>query len=109
MSQINSITRVKFSVGELIHHRLFDYRGVIVDVDDSFQGSEEWYQSVARSRPPKDKPWYHVLVDGAEHTTYVAERNLQADALHEPTDHPLLQQFFSEFKDGKYQRNEPVN
>ena len=109
MSNFNTITTVKFSVGELIHHRLFDYRGVIVDVDETFQGSEDWYQSVARSRPPKDKPWYHVLVDGADHTTYVAERNLQTDESHEPITHPMLHDFFSAFKDGKYQRNERFN
>ena len=40
----------KFQVGQLIHHRLFDYRGVIYDVDPDFQGSEEWYRTVARSR-----------------------------------------------------------
>jgi heat shock protein HspQ len=73
MGTVTSITRVKFSVGELIHHRLFDYRGVIVDVDQSFQGTDEWYQSVAKSRPPRDEPWYHVLVHDSEHSTYVAE------------------------------------
>ena len=61
--------KAKFAIGELIHHRLFDYRGVVFDVDPDFQGTEEWYTRVARSRPPKDQPWYHVLVDGAEHTT----------------------------------------
>ena len=71
----------KYSVGQLIHHLLFDYRGVIVDVDPEFEGSEEWYQQMARSRPPKDKPWYHVLVSNAEHMTYVAERNLESTSL----------------------------
>ena len=37
-------------------------------VDGEFAGSDEWYEEVARSRPPKDQPWYHVLVDGATHT-----------------------------------------
>ena len=40
--------------------------GVVVDVDATFQGSEAWYEQVARSRPPKDQPWYRVLVDGGE-------------------------------------------
>ena len=34
-----------------------------------------WYEQVAQSRPSKNKPWYHVLVHTAEHTTYVAEQN----------------------------------
>jgi heat shock protein HspQ len=56
--------QAKFSIGQLVHHRLFDYRGVIVDVDAVFLGSEEWYEQVAKSKPPKDQPWYHVLVHG---------------------------------------------
>jgi len=91
----------------LIHHLLFDYRGVIVDVDPTFQGSDAWYENVAKSCPPKDQPWYHVLVDGAEHMTYVAERNLEPDQLGTPINHPLLETFFSEFKNRTYFR--PLN
>ncbi len=102
-------TKAKFAIGELIHHRVFDYRGVIFDVDADFQGTEEWYTRVARSRPPKDQPWYHVLVDGAEHTTYVAERNLEADQSGEPIAHPHLPHLFAEFKDGAYKRSGKAN
>ena len=94
----------KFAIGQLIHHVLFDYRGVIVDVDATFQGTEAWYEQVAQSRPPKDKPWYHVLVHEAQHMTYVAEQNLEPDELHDPIDHPLLDAFFTDFKDGHYVR-----
>ena len=109
MGSVSHITRTRFAVGELIHHRLFDYRGVIVDVDRDFQGTEEWYQNVARSRPPKDKPWYHVLVHGSDHSTYVAERNLEADASLEPIQHPELARFFSHFDNGRYRRSGAVN
>ena len=99
----------KFAIGELIHHRLFDYRGVIVDVDPSFQSTEEWYRTVAKSRPPKDKPWYHVLVDRAYHTTYVAEQNLESDSSSAPIQHPLLDEFFVSFEDGRYRRHDRSN
>ena len=56
----------KFFVGQIVHHKNFDYRGVVFDVDATFQGTEEWYALVARSRPPKHMPCYHVLVDGSE-------------------------------------------
>lgn len=92
----------KFSIGQLVHHLLFDYRGVIVDVDATFQGTEEWYEQMAKSRPPKDEPWYHVLVDQAEHTTYVAERNLEPDGRRDPIEHPLRDHFFSDFENGQY-------
>jgi heat shock protein HspQ len=104
MAEVINITRTKFSIGEMVQHRLFDYRGVIVDVDRNFQASEEWYQAVAKSRPPKDQPWYHVLVHGSDHMTYVAERNLEADDSLEPIQHPLLEQYFSAFEGGRYIR-----
>ena len=94
--------RARFQVGQLIHHRRFDYRGVIVDVDPVFLGTEEWYQAMALSRPPKDRPWYHVLVHDAGHRTYVAERNLEPDLSGDPIQHPDLEGFFDRFEDGRY-------
>ncbi|GBF29685.1 heat shock protein HspQ [bacterium MnTg03] len=109
MGTVTNISRVKFSVGELIHHRLFGYRGVIIDVDQNFQASEEWYEAVAKSRPPKNRPWYHVLVHQSEQSTYVAEQNLEPDDSVDPIDHPMLENFFSKFDNGRYIRNQPAN
>ena len=109
MGTVTGITSVKFSVGQLVHHRLFDYRGVIVDVDRDFQATEEWYEAVAKSRPPKNRPWYHVLVHGSDHSTYVSEQNLEPDNVVEPIKHPMLELFFSGFDNGRYVSNEPVN
>jgi len=95
-------TVAQFRPGQLIQHKLFEYRGVVVDVDPGFQGSEEWYEAMAQSRPPKDAPWYHVLVHEAEHTTYVAERNLEADHSMKPIRHPLLGKLFDRFERGHY-------
>ena len=99
----------KFSVGELIHHKLFDYRGVIVDVDPEFQGTEEWYDQGARSEPPKDKPWYHILVHNATCNTYVAERNLEPDGSVDPVNHPYVDLIFDAFEDGIYVKKSRVN
>lgn len=93
---------VKFSVGQIVHHKLFDYRGVVVDVDPTFQSTEDWYQQMAKSHPPKDRPWYHVLVHDAGLNTYVAERNLEEDESDAPINHPAVSQFFSDFRDGTY-------
>ena len=98
MGEVVEFRNSRFAIGELVHHRLFDYRGVIVDIDPT----DEWYESVARSRPPRDKPWYHVLVHGSSHMTYVAERNLERDVSAEEISHPLINQFFSDFKGGRY-------
>ncbi len=94
----------RFRVGQLIHHKRFDCRGVVVDVDATFQGTEAWYEMVARSRPPKDRPWYHVLVHDAEHQTYVAERHLEPDLSGKPIDHPDLNLLFGSLSHGLYQR-----
>ena len=102
-------TKAQFSVGQVVHHRLFDYRGVIVDVDPVFAGSEEWYEQVARSRPPKDAPWYHVLVHDADHQTYVAERNLEVEDPPEPVVHPELESYFEGFSDGVYAPRHAIN
>ena len=92
----------KFSVGQVIHHLKYDYRGVIVQVDPTFSQSDEWYEKVARSKPPKDQPWYRVLVDDADHETYVAERHLELDTSGLPVTHPALRLFFEDFRDDRY-------
>ena len=97
-------TKPKFFVGQIVHHKRFNYRGVVVDVDASFQGSEAWYEQVARSRPPKDQPWYHVVVDGGEYETYVAERHLEIAPDKAPVSHPALAKLFNGFCDGISQR-----
>ena len=109
MGTVTNISRSNFSIGDLVHHQLFNYRGVVVDVDATFQSTEEWYEAVARSRPPKDKPWYHVLVDGAAHSTYVAEQNLESDSSAEPISHPMVGQIFARFEGGRYFRGGRAN
>lgn len=95
-------TTAKFAVGQLIQHKLFEYRGVIIDVDPEFRGTEEWYENVARSRPPKDAPWYHVLVDDGELQTYVAERNMEPDDSGGPINHPGVDFYFEGLGEGGY-------
>lgn len=92
----------KFGIGQIVQHAFFGYRGVVYDVDPVFSGTEEWYEQMARTRPPRDKPWYHVLVDNAVHTTYVAERNLAPDDSDDDVRHPMLEEFFDGKRDGRY-------
>ncbi len=101
--------KARFEPGEVVDHLLFGYRGVIYDVDSTCQQSDEWYATVARSRPPKDRPWYHVLPDGAAHTTYVAERNLKTAAAPAPVRHPLVDAIFENFDGTKYHLQRRVN
>ena len=99
----------KFDVGQLVRHKLFSYRGVIIDVDPCFSSSEEWYEQVALSRPPRNSPWYRVLVHNAVHETYVAERNLGADNSDDPVNHPMVDIYFDSFSGGKYSSQRQFN
>ena len=65
--------------------------------------SEQWYDQVAKSRPPKDKPWYHILVNNGIHSTYVSEQNLEAIANFQKINHPDIDKYFDGIVDNQYQ------
>ena len=92
-----SINKAKFSIGEVVKHRHFDFRGVIYDVDFEFNNSEEWSQSIPKDvRPRKNQPFYHLLAESNEVTyeAYVSEQNLLIDDSNEPVKHPLIEEIF---------------
>ena len=97
----------KFQTGDIIAHRRYGYRGLIVHTDLSFQGNESWYFS-NQTQPSKEQPWYFVLVDGNQQVTYVAEENLKYDNSANPIVHPMLNLFFSGYDPelNKYTRND---
>jgi heat shock protein HspQ len=94
----------RFAIGEVVRHRLFDFRGVIFDVDPVFANSEEWYESIPEPlRPPKEQPYYHLLAENAEssYVAYVSQQNLVPDESEEPVDHPAIATMFDR-EDGRY-------
>lgn len=93
-----------FHVGQIVCHLKGGYRGIVFDVDPVFSETDEWYEATAKSRPPRNKPWYRVLVDGQDHTTYVAERHLAADDRLAPIRHPLIDALFSTDDKGRFIR-----
>jgi len=94
----------RFDPGELVCHRRYGYRGVVVASDLSCAAPEDWYRT-NQTQPRRDQPWYHVLVDRALHTTYAAEENLMPDDSGEEITHQLLARFFDSFQNGHYVRN----
>ena len=97
--------KAKFSIGDIVKHKHFDFRGVIYDVDFEFNNSEEWYQSIPKNvRPKKDQPFYHLLAENDEITyeAYVSEQNLLADDSEEPIKHPLINEIFSGRRGSSY-------
>jgi len=104
MIALNRPRRPIFEPGQLVRHRRYGYRGVVVDRNEFCEADDKWY-SKNQTQPDRDQPWYHVLVDGSSTCTYAASENLVADSSMLPIEHPLLSHFFSEFKNGIYIRN----
>jgi heat shock protein HspQ len=95
----------RFTIGEVVRHRLLDFRGVIFDVDPEFANSEEWYQAIPEAmRPSKDQPFYHLLAENAEssYVAYVSQQNLVPDDSDEPVDHPAIGTLFQGYDEGRY-------
>ena len=102
---MTSMKAAKFTIGQVVRHRIFPFRGIIFDVDPEFNNSEEWYQSIpAEARPRKDQPFYHLLAENAEteYIAYVSEQNLLEDESGDPVRHPQLSEMFDLTDDGHY-------
>ena len=100
------IPKARFAIGEVVRHRLLDFRGVIFDVDPEFANSEEWYQAIPEGiRPSKDQPFYHLLAENSEqsYVAYVSQQNLVPDDSDEPIDHPAIETLFKGFDAGRDQ------
>jgi heat shock protein HspQ len=95
----------KYTIGQVVKHKLFPFRGVIFDVDPVFNNSEEWYESIpAEIRPPKEQPFYHLLAENSEsyYVAYVSEQNLETDQTGEPVGHPQIESLFGELHGDRY-------
>ena len=99
-------TIAKFRIGQVVCHRKYGFRGIIFDVDPEFANTEEWYESIPReSRPRRDQPFYHLLAENQDKTTYIAyvsEQNLLLDDSEDPILHPGISEHFDGVEDGCY-------
>ena len=99
------ISEARFTVGDVVRHRLFAFRGVIFDIDPVFANSEEWYAAIPEDvRPSRDQPFYHLLAENSEssYIAYVSQQNLERDESEEPIDHPAIPGLFEPFDHGRY-------
>ena len=95
----------RFAIGQVVHHRIHPFRGVVFGVDATFNHTDEWWESIPEKvRPHKDQPYYHVLAENDETTyvAYVSEQNLVPDDTGEPCRHPQIEEFFSAHVNGRY-------
>jgi len=104
----------KFLIGTPVRHRVFDFRGVIFDVDPTFGNTDEWYESIpADVRPRKNQPFYHLLAetsDKAPYIAYVSEQNLIPDIDSEnPIQHPEMEDYFTGIEDGLFIPRQKTN
>ena len=105
MARNIDIPSARFGIGDVVRHRLFDFRGVVFDVDPVFANSEDWYQAIPQElRPSKDQPFYHLLAENSDTTyvAYVSQQNLLRDESDEPVDHPAIATMFDGLEDGRY-------
>ena len=98
-------TQPLYEPGQLVRHRRYGYRGVVVAVDPRCMADANWYLA-NRTQPDQNQPWYHLLVNGKATCTYAAQSNLEADDTAEPIEHPLVPEFFADFCQGRYERND---
>ena len=99
------VAHASFTIGDVVRHRMFDFRGVIFDVDPVFANSEDWYNAIpAEIRPHRDQPFYHLLAENGDssYVAYVSQQNLLNDAEAGPIDHPSVSELFEGFAEGKY-------
>ena len=98
-----------FHLGQVVQHRLYGYRGVIVDVDSEFKLTDDWYMQVAKSKPLRNRPWFKILVHNTEYETYEAEENLRAEEHPDKINHPDLKDHFCGYSKGAYVTSIPIN
>jgi len=95
----------RFGIGDIVRHRLFDFRGVVFDIDPVFANSEDWYEAIPKDlQPPRDQPFYHLLAENEDssYVAYVSQQNLMDDSAGGPIDHPSVTELFEAFADGRY-------
>lgn len=102
---MSELRKAKFSIGQVVKHRLHPFRGVVFDIDPEFSNTEEWWQSIPEDRRPrKDQPYYHLFAENAEseYIAYVSEQNLLADTSGDPVRHPKIRELFERDATGSY-------
>src|ERR1700704_4298405 len=113
MGTMSKTRNAKYTLGQVVRHRVFPFRGVVFDIDPDFNNTEEWYQSIpAEVRPSKDQPFYHLFAENAEseYIAYVSEQNLLPDTSGEPVRHPQVAEIFEPDEGGGYvPRNSLLN
>ena len=90
--------------GRVVRDRVSGARAVVVQRDPVCARDGLWYTSRS-DRPRRDQPWFHLLFDGSALTGYLAQEDLELEAMPTPVEHPLLNLYFNGFESGSHVRN----
>ena len=102
---MQELVEAKFSIGNIVKHKFLNFRGVIFDLDPTFNNTDEWYNAIPKKyRPNKNQPFYHLFAENEEifYIAYVSEQNLNIDNSGIPANHPDIMKIFSHFNGVSY-------
>ncbi|XP_045197897.1 uncharacterized protein LOC123552355 [Mercenaria mercenaria] len=98
---------VKYRIGQVVKHKRWGYRGVIVGWDELTKAPEYW---IKHNHPPGKEHWrtqpnYAILVDTrdrlAPQITYVPQENLEI-IINVQILHPSIEEYFEKFDGAQY-------
>ena len=69
-----------FCIGDIVRHRHYPFRSVIVDVDPEFDNTEDWYNAIPEDvRPSREQPFYHLLAENDEISSVAKIENIEGE------------------------------
>jgi len=97
---------VQFRVGQVVKHKRWGYRGVIIGWDETARAPGSWLEEMHKGNPRwRGQPNYAVLVDTrdrpAPQITYVPQENLDV-VKHTAILHPSTEDYFENFDGSQY-------
>ncbi|XP_046332683.1 uncharacterized protein [Haliotis cracherodii] len=98
---------VKYRVGQVIRHKIWGYRGIIVGWDHQARAPESWIKQMHGKGKGhyRTQPNYSILVDTRDRispqTTYVPQENLEV-IVHMQVIHPDIDNYFENFDGAQY-------
>lgn len=95
----------RFAIGQLVRVVSSGVRGVVVDIDFTYEPDDEWPEELAAELELTDdgRPWIRLLLDGGG-DAYLRDDRLEAEDEPQSIRHPLLEHEFDVFIDGHYAR-----